>query len=226
MSSATPILISIEGNIGSGKSTLLKELRARHPDWHFIDEPVEAWMGLRHSNGKSLLELFYEDKNRWAYTFQNTAILTRIINARNAIDDWRAAGCPGSPIFIAERCVHTDMHVFAKLILADGDIDKIEWEIYMKWFNAFSKQIPEPAGFIHVDTPVTVCAERIGCRAREGEGHIPTEYLDKLDTAHFNWLRADEFPTPVLRFDNVSKDQTTIQDVEKWITRRWLESMD
>ena len=75
-----PVLISIEGNIGSGKSTLLKKLRERHANWNFIDEPVESWMSLRHSNGKSLLELFYEDKHRWAYTFQNTAILTRIIN--------------------------------------------------------------------------------------------------------------------------------------------------
>ncbi len=221
-----PVLISIEGNIGSGKSTLLKRLRERHPDWHFIDEPVESWMSLRHSNGKSLLELFYEDKHRWAYTFQNTAILTRIINGHRAIEDWRAAGCPGSPIFITERCLHTDMRVFAQMMLDAKDMDYMEWEIYMKWFHAFSKQVPDPAGFVHVDTDPVTCAERINIRHRDGESQIPLEYLDKLSAAHNKWLKAENMDTPVLRFDNVSKDGTRIEDVEAWVQRRWLESMD
>jgi deoxyguanosine kinase len=221
-----PVLISIEGNIGSGKSTLLKKLRERHPNWNFIDEPVESWMSLRHSNGKSLLELFYEDKQRWAYTFQNTAILTRIINGHRAIEDWRAAGCPGSPVFITERCLHTDMRVFAQMMVDAKDMDHMEWEIYMKWFHAFSKQVPDPAGFVYVDTDPVTCAERINVRHRDGEGAIPLEYLEKLGAAHNKWLKAENMDTPVLRFDNTSKEGTRIEDVEGWVERRWLESVD
>jgi deoxyadenosine/deoxycytidine kinase len=226
MSTATPVLISIEGNIGSGKSTLMRELRKRNPSWHFIDEPVESWMGMRDDSGKSLLELFYEDKQRWAYTFQNTALITRILNAKAAIRDWEAAGRPGKPIFITERCIHTDANVFARMLRADGDINNLEWTLYKKWFDGFASQVPDPLGYIHVDTPVTVCSERINGRAREGEGGIPVKYLDELDSAHFSWLRRDGFDTPVMRVDNVTAAPTPVEEVERFVERQWLGAVD
>jgi hypothetical protein len=40
-------------------------------------------MAIKNENGESLLELFYKDKRRWSYVFQNAALLTRLraINA-------------------------------------------------------------------------------------------------------------------------------------------------
>jgi deoxyguanosine kinase len=223
---ASPVLISIEGNIGSGKSTLLRKLKSRNPSWHFIDEPVDSWMAMRDDSGKSLLELFYQDKTRWAYTFQNTALLTRILNAKAAIESWKAAGRPGRPIFITERCVETDANVFAKMLRADGDMNGLEWTLYRKWFDGFANQVPEPVAYIHVDTPVTICSERINGRAREGEGGIPVKYLDELDSAHFAWLHRDGFSSPVLRVDNVSDQPTPVEAVESFVERQWLGSVD
>jgi deoxyguanosine kinase len=221
-----PILISIEGNIGSGKSTLLRELRERNPDWHFIDEPVESWMSLKNERGESLLQLFYGDKRRWAYTFQQTALLTRMAATKDAVAAWGAAGFHGSPIFITERCVETDAHVFAKMLAEEGDIDALEMTLYKKWFDRFADKTVRPAAYILVDTPVTVCHERIARRARSGEGGdaIPVEYLDRLDSAHFSWLMKDG--QEVLRFDNTSKDGTRIQDVENWVKSQWLHALD
>lgn len=64
-----PILLSIEGNIGAGKSTLLRALRESHPEWTFIDEPLDTWTALKNETG-NLIECFYGDQDRWAYTFQ------------------------------------------------------------------------------------------------------------------------------------------------------------
>jgi deoxyguanosine kinase len=216
-----PFLISIEGNIGSGKSTLMRELRVRNPDWHFVDEPVENWMALKNERGESLLEVFYGEKRRWAYTFQNTALLTRILALRSAVDKWRKTGYPGSPIFVTERCIETDARVFAKMLADDGDIDALEMTLYENWFEAFKDQVPAPCAYLHVDTPVTVCHERIEKRGRDGETNtIPIAYLDQLDSAHFRWLRDYEFKIPVMRVDNVSKDQTRIEFVEDWVRRQ------
>lgn len=215
-----PVLISIEGNIGSGKSTLLRSLRERHPEWHFIDEPVESWMNLRNYEGDSLLELFYGDKRRWAYTFQQTALLTRLIATEKAIAAWRAEGCPGSNVFITERCVNTDAQVFARILAEEGNIDMLEMTLYRRWFDTFVSDAVVPDAYIFVDTPVTVCRERIAGRGREGEdtAAIPIEYLDSLDYAHLVWLAGPEGLQPnVLRFDNTSKDQTRLQDVEAWV---------
>ncbi len=66
-----PIVISLDGNIGAGKSTLLAACRAaglEGVDW--VEEPVAEWLTLKNAEGKSLLALFYEDKRRWAYSFQ------------------------------------------------------------------------------------------------------------------------------------------------------------
>lgn len=224
---ASPLIISIEGNIGSGKSTLLRELKARNPDWQIIDEPVDQWLTLKNERGECLLELFYKDKRRWAYTFQNTALLTRIQSTREAIQRWEAAGRPGKGVFITERCVQTDANVFAKLMRDDGEIDDLEWTLYKKWYDAFGKTVPEPSAYIHVDTPVTVCHERILKRGRDGEGGtIPVEYLDKLDTAHFRWLRDWDFKPAVMRVDNASKDRTRIEIVEEWVKSQWLHSVE
>ena len=223
-----PIVISIEGNIGSGKSTLLRTLRERNPDWHFVDEPVDSWMSLKNDAGESLLSLFYADKRRWAYTFQNTALLTRILALRSAIEDWRLAGCPGQPIFITERCIQTDAKVFAAMLHEEGALDGLEWNLYTSWFGAFSDQVPRPSGYLFVDTPPPICAERIEQRQRAGEGGsaIPLEYLQELDEAHQEWLGTGGARAPVLFYDNSSKEVTPIQDVEQWVERQWLRSVD
>jgi deoxyguanosine kinase len=223
---SSPVLISIDGNIGSGKSTLLRLLRKRNADWQFIDEPVDSWMAMKNEKGESLLELFYQDKRRWAYTFQNTALLTRILNVRAAIARWEAAGRPGKPIFITERCVHTDANVFAKIMLREKDIDQMEWDLYKKWYDAFADTVPSPVAYIHINTPPDICSDRIAQRARDGEAGIPLEYLKTLDGAHQEWLEGADFKLPLLRFDNVSSAPTPVEAVESWIQKQWLESVD
>jgi len=223
-SASAPILISIEGNIGSGKSTLLRELRSRNPTWHFIDEPVDSWMSLKDDNGTNILEYFYQDKHRWAYTFQNTALLTRILNIRDSIQAWKDAGRPGKPIFITERCLQTDANVFAKLMYSDKDMTQLEWNLYNKWYSAFSNQVVEPSGYIYVDTAASVCSDRIGMRGRNGEEGIPMEYLEKLHVRHDEWMND---AAHVMRVNNVSiKEMTPIEAVESFVERTWLESVD
>jgi deoxyadenosine/deoxycytidine kinase len=110
----------------------------------------------------------------------------------------------------------------------DGDIDALEMTLYQTWFDAFKDQVPAVTAFLHVDTPVTVCHERINLRARHGEegAAIPIEYLDQLDSAHFRWLRDYDLKTPVLRVDNASSNKTRIEAIEEWVKARWLESVD
>ena len=86
MSAPQPILITIEGDIGAGKSTLIVKLKTAHPYWHFIDEPVGTWLVLQTEGGANLLELFYKDKSRYSYTFQNCALLIRALNIKKTID--------------------------------------------------------------------------------------------------------------------------------------------
>lgn len=182
-----PIIVSLDGLIGAGKSTLLTALRAAMPDVEFVEEPVGAWMTLKNAEGKSLLELFYEDKRRWAYTFQNCAILTRLRAIRGALASTRKR------VIVTERSVLTDRYVFAEMLRASGDIDELEWQLYLQWFDTFATDLPL-RGIIYLTTGVGTSAGRIVMRGRHGEENIPLDYLSALDNQHQRWIASTELP--------------------------------
>lgn len=211
-----PIILSLEGNIGAGKSTLIEVLKIAHPEWHFVDEPVEEWL-TPDSTGRNLLQNFYEDKRRWAYTFQNAALLSRSKALRTCV---RNHAFSDSQVFVTERSIGADKNIFATMLTDDGDMTPLEWTLYMRWYAQVAAETPAISGYIHLDTPVTICHERIEQRARPGEV-IEVEYLDRLDSHHFGWLHAPWFNMPVLRYDTYSqlKDQSSVKDVEAFVAR-------
>lgn len=212
---SAPIVISLDGNIGAGKSTLLAAIReGLGGRVTVVPEPVDTWTSLiDDATGKSLLELFYEDKRRWAYTFQNCAILTRLKTLKDAL----AAAKPGD-ILVTERSVLTDRHVFAEMLRASGDISTLEWTLYMKWFDTFAADLPI-RGIIYVTTSPSTSAERIVRRGRHGEEHIPIDYLQALEAQHERWLSSTE--QPVLRIsteDGVDKTDL-LSVIDAWLKR-------
>jgi len=182
-----PIILSLDGNIGAGKSFLLEALRTALPDYEIVVEPVGEWMHLKNAEGKSLLELFYEDKRRWAYTFQNCAILTRLRAIKAAIASTK------KQVIITERSVLTDRFVFAEMLRDSGDIDALEWTLYMNWYDTFAADLPL-RGIIYLTTGVGTSAGRIVKRGRHGEEHIPLDYLSALDAQHQKWLANTDLP--------------------------------
>lgn len=186
-----PCIISLDGNIGVGKTTLLEAIRAHFPEVLIVPEPVDTWTSLKDESGKNLLELFYEDKRRWAYTFQNAAILSRLRLLQEAV----AKAKPGQ-IILTERSVHTDKFVFAAMLRQSGEINALEAQLYDTWFDTFATGLPM-AGIIYIDTPVATAKERIGKRGRIGEEGISQEYLTALDQQHKAWIAST--PLPVLK---------------------------
>lgn len=215
-------LVSVEGDIGAGKSTLIEKLKSLHPEWHFIDEPVGTWMGLKTEDGKNLLELFYSDKARYSYTFQNCALLSRALNIKNTIDNWKKV-CLLNPeeaqnnVFITERCLETDYYVFAQMLRDDGLMNLMEWDLYKMWYNYVKEQSPSLSGIVYVSTPPHICHERIRERGRKGEDAIPLEYLANLDKYQKTWLKEEAERTPVIEYINYGEDTTTLETVERFV---------
>jgi len=210
----SPILISVEGNIGSGKTTILNELRNKHPEWTFIDEPVDIWSNLKTDNHESLLEVFYKDRKRWSYTFQNCALLTRYqiieetINyvKQNHINQF------DKHIFLTERCLDTDHQVFTKMLRAEGSIDKLELNLYEMLLSHLKKAATPVTAIIHVDTPPDVCFDRIKIRSRSGEESIPLDYLISLDNYQCKWVDGVKIPVH-------KTGEFGVEEVEKFITQ-------
>ena len=211
----SPIIISLDGNIGAGKSTLLAEIRKQIHDVHLVDEPVGQWTALKNNEGENLLELFYKDKRRWAYTFQNCAILTRLKNIKDAVEGLDPT-LKHPQVIITERSVLTDKYVFAEMLRDSGLIDMLEWDLYDNWFNIFSKQYPVN-GIIYLSTGSTTSKERIMIRNRHGEENIDLDYLDALDRQHKKWINNTNIPVLTLSTEPGESVETNLEKIKEFI---------
>ena len=211
------LIISLDGNIGAGKSTLLSSVRTHMPDIHVVDEPVGQWTQLKNAKGENLLQLFYQDKKRWAYTFQNCAIWSRLKNIKDAVENLDPT-VKGPHVILTERSVLTDKHVFAEMLRDAGDMDLLEWELYESWFNIFSKQYPV-SGIIYLSTGSITSNDRIHVRNRPEEKTIPIEYLDALDTQHKKWLQNTTIPVLTLSTEPGSSVEENLKQIREYVDR-------
>lgn len=172
-------MILLEGNIGAGKSTVGKMLKASGT-FDFIEEPVDMWRGGFASN---LLEAFYRDMNRWSFTFQILAFITRAKTWQEIL-----ARTNHSRV-VLERSVFTDRHVFATSMHHLGAMSDTEWQVYCGlWDFLVSNYCVDPDCILYLRTPAEECMERIRVRDRGEESGIALDYLLRLQDLHDRWL--------------------------------------
>lgn len=191
--SASYTFISIEGNIGSGKSTLLANLREHYinnDNVIFLKEPVDEWAKIKDINGTTILEKFYADQEKYSFSFQMMAYVSRIKVLRDILkentkqqDNQEKKHC----IIITERSLYTDKMVFAKMLYDSGKIEDVNYQIYLNWFDTFSGEFPVHK-VIYVKAAPEKCYARIAKRSREGEENIPLGYLTACSLYHDNML--------------------------------------
>ena len=148
-------IFTVEGNIGSGKSTLIKILKQRlshlgHRSIIYLQEPVDIWESIKDSEGKTIIEKYYENQTKYAFPFQMMAYISRIHQLREILTKY------SNVVVICERSVFTDREIFAKMLHDDKKIEDIEYSIYLKWFDEFVKDLPVK-GIIYVKTNPEIC---------------------------------------------------------------------
>jgi len=187
--SSSYTFISIEGNIGSGKSTLLANLRENYKNNDnviFLKEPVDEWAKIKDINGTTILEKFYADQEKYSFSFQMMAYVSRIKVLRDTLKE-KTKKDNNNYIIITERSLYTDKMVFAKMLYDSGKIEDVNYQIYLNWFDTFSGEFPVHK-VIYVKAAPEKCYERIAKRSREGEENIPLEYLTACSLYHDNML--------------------------------------
>ena len=80
-------IFTIEGNIGSGKSTLITILKKsntalKHIPIIYLPEPVAIWESIKDSKGKNIIEKYYQNQEKYAFSFQMMAYISRIHQLR------------------------------------------------------------------------------------------------------------------------------------------------
>ena len=218
------MIIYVEGNIGSGKTTFITLMNAYMSKFHEINkdgrivlEPVDEWLKTIDSDGKNILEKFYGDQEKWSFAFQMNSFISRvkkILDEFNRGDD-KALNNSSNPseimsnynvmekIVFVERSIYTDCHCFAKLCYENGNMTKLEYDIYCKWNDWVSEQFSiKPDAYIYLRCDPTINDERIKQRSRDGEDGIPIQYLKDLHEKHDEWLNFEKEHVPVYVVDS------------------------
>ena len=183
-------IISIEGNIGSGKSTVINNLKEYYKSSdknnnkvYFLEEPVSEWVEIKDSDGKNIIEKFYEDQEHYSFSFQMMAYISRLAMLKRAIKHCKEKGIK---LIICERSLQTDKNVFCKMLHDSGKIEDINFQIYNKWFSEFISDMPL-IYYVYIKTEPKIAYERVLKRNRKGE-NISVEYLEMCSMYHDNWL--------------------------------------
>ncbi|KAF5204744.1 Deoxycytidine kinase [Thalictrum thalictroides] len=176
----------VEGNISVGKSTFLQRIANETLELRdlveVVPEPISKWqdIGPDHFN---ILDAFYAEPQRYAYTFQNYVFVTRVMQERESSGGVK-------PLRLMERSVFSDRMVFVRAVHEAKWMNEMEISIYDSWFDPVVSTLPGliPDGFIYLRASPDTCHKRMMLRKREEEGGVTLNYLRDLHEKHENWL--------------------------------------
>lgn len=176
----------VEGNISVGKTTFLHRIAHETLELRdlveIVPEPIDKWqnVGPDHFN---ILDAFYAEPHRYAYTFQNYVFVTRVMQERESSGGIK-------PLRLMERSVFSDRMVFVRAVHEAKWMNEMEISIYDSWFDPVVSCLPGliPDGFIYLRASPDTCHKRMLLRKREEEGGVSLDYLHDLHEKHESWL--------------------------------------
>ncbi|KAF5791252.1 putative deoxycytidine kinase [Helianthus annuus] len=176
----------VEGNISVGKTTFLQRIANETLELQdlveIVPEPIDKWqdIGPDHFN---ILDAFYAEPQRYAYTFQNYVFVTRVMQEKESSSGIK-------PLRLMERSVFSDRMVFVRAVHEANWMNEMEISIYDSWFDPVVSSLPGliPDAFIYLRASPDTCHKRMMLRKRAEEGGVSLEYLRDLHEKHESWL--------------------------------------
>lgn len=199
-------MIIIEGQIGVGKTTMGEILER--------ELGVALFRELQHEETLDLLDRFYADQDRWAFTLQ-----IHFLNERfRMIKDIRRNG--GGAL---DRSIYGD-RIFADVLHEDGAMNDEEFMTYETLLDNMLEHVEPPDLLIYLDCSVDTAISRIRKRNRGLESGIPREYLERLNRHYLSWYESydlspkiivDTESEPLDVAENAARVVATIRDALK-----------
>lgn len=173
-------MIIIEGQIGVGKTTmgvlLEQELK------------ITLYRELQRPETHSLLDRFYADQRRWAFTLQ-----IHFLNDRfRMIKQIRDAG--GGAL---DRSIYGD-RIFADVLHEDGQMSDEEYLTYTTLLDNMLEHVQPPDLLVYLDCTVDTAVSRIKKRDRGLESGIPRDYLERLNKRYLSFYEAYDVSPKIL----------------------------
>jgi deoxyadenosine/deoxycytidine kinase len=161
--------VAIEGNIGAGKTTLAKK----------ISEELNAKLILERFEDNPFLPKFYQDQARYAFPLELSFLADRY---QQFIEETRQ-------LDLFKNFVVSDYDIYKSLIFAKITLGQEEFKLYRKFFSVMYREVRKPKLYVYLYQNTDRLLEQIANRGRDYEEGIPGEYLEKIQSGYFDFMK-------------------------------------
>ena len=194
-----PFTLFVEGNVGSGKTSFLNYFK-KFDEFLVLEEPIDQWKNL---HGCNLLDLKFNEPERFQFTFQTYAMLTRLKQHLETSD---------KPIKMMERSLLTARNCFVEALHANGSLIDGMYHVLNEWYDFVNDSHPVRCDLIvYLRTSPDVAFQRVLDRSREEETAITLEYLQQLHDRHETLFNGTKIATTKLIIVNANMNIKEMQ---------------
>lgn len=161
--------IAIEGNIGAGKTTLAKKLAIDFNSRLILEQFAE----------NPFLPKFYSNPEKHAFPLELSFLAERYQQLKDELGKQDLFN-PG---------IVSDYYFLKSLIFAKANLIEDEFGLYSKLFHIINDSLPKPDLFVYLYHDVERLQENIKKRGRSYEQKIPDDYLIKIQTTYFDFIK-------------------------------------
>ncbi len=161
--------IVIEGNIGAGKTSLAT----------MIAEQFNAKLILEQFEENSFLPKFYKEPDKYAFPLELSFLAERYQQLKTQLIS--------QDLF--KNFVIADYFIDKSLIFAQKNLPEDEYKLYSKLFNIINPTLPKPELLVYLYVNFDRLKQNIKHRGRSYEQDIKIEYLEKIQTGYFEYIK-------------------------------------
>ena len=159
----------IEGNIGAGKTTLAQKLAIDYNARLILEQFAE----------NPFLPKFYAEPEKHAFPLELSFLAERYQQLKNEL---------GNQDLFKPNLI-SDYFFLKSLIFAQANLGSDEFSLYSKLFHIINDSLPKPDLFVYLYHDIERLQENIKKRGRAYEQGISNEYLLKIQTAYFDFIK-------------------------------------
>ncbi len=190
--------ITIEGNIGAGKTTLCQMLAK---DWNY-DIVLEQF------TDNPFLPLFYDNPARYAFQVELFFMTERYKQLQDHFANRN----------LFQQHTIADYFFIKTLLFAKKNLLNEENKLLNKLFKTLNAGLPTPDLLVYLHRPVSELQQYIEKRGRTMEQEIAISYLEKVQSAYFEFIKSDpDLPILVLDLEgtNFVENEAVYQKIKK-----------
>lgn len=164
--------ITIEGCIGAGKTTLAKR----------IASDFNGKLILEQFEDNPFLPKFYKDQDKYAFPLEMSFLASRYQQLMDQL----------SSQDLFHNFTVSDYFITKSLIFARRTLEADELALYSKLFGIIEANLPKPELLVYLYSDIDRLLNNIKSRGRDYEQDISGDYLQKIQSGYFDYIRQQE----------------------------------